>query len=165
MRQRKRVLTRCQLVMRDKLCSTVYRNNRAENSHQGVRRRERKRQRFKSARPVQRFLSIHAAVHNTCYPDKARVSHRRPLSRVRAINCKGSGFPVTAQIRTPHRAGRNAAFRPLETPNVTVPTSASASGAPLITRAFAKAQSIIVQKDRAPFPTSPRVDVKVSWLT
>jgi len=40
-------------------------NNRAENSHQVVRRRERKMQRFKSAGSAQRFLSIHAAVHNT----------------------------------------------------------------------------------------------------
>src|SRR5712675_486088 len=40
-------------------------NNRAENSHQPVRRREHKMQRFKSARSAQRFLSIHAAVHNT----------------------------------------------------------------------------------------------------
>src|SRR5437764_5277915 len=40
-------------------------NNRAENSHQVVRRRERKMQRFKSARSAQRFLSTHAAVHNT----------------------------------------------------------------------------------------------------
>jgi putative transposase len=40
-------------------------NNRAENSHQVVRRRERKLQRFKSARSAQRFLSMYAAVHNT----------------------------------------------------------------------------------------------------
>src|SRR6202047_1635746 len=40
-------------------------NNRAGNYHQPVRRRERKRQRFKSARSAQRFLSMHAAVHNT----------------------------------------------------------------------------------------------------
>jgi transposase-like protein len=40
-------------------------NNRAENSHQVVRRRERKMQRFKSAGSAQRFLSVHAAVHNT----------------------------------------------------------------------------------------------------
>jgi hypothetical protein len=32
---------------------------------QPVRRRERKMQRFKSARSAQRFLSMHAAVHNT----------------------------------------------------------------------------------------------------
>jgi transposase-like protein len=40
-------------------------NNRAENSHQAVRRRERKLQRFKSPRSAQRFLSMHGAVHNT----------------------------------------------------------------------------------------------------
>src|SRR5438105_12084653 len=40
-------------------------NNRAENSHQIVRRRERKMQRFKSSRSAQRFLNIHSAVHHT----------------------------------------------------------------------------------------------------
>jgi transposase-like protein len=40
-------------------------NNRAENSHQAMRRRERKLQRFKSARSAQRLLSMHDAVHNT----------------------------------------------------------------------------------------------------
>ena len=39
-------------------------NNRAENS-QPVRRRERKMQRFKSARSAQRFLSMYAVVHST----------------------------------------------------------------------------------------------------
>ena len=39
-------------------------NNRAENSHQPVRRREFKMQRFKSPGSAQRFLSVHAAVHN-----------------------------------------------------------------------------------------------------
>jgi putative transposase len=39
-------------------------NNRAENSHQIVRRRERKMQRFKSAGSAQHFLGMHAAVHN-----------------------------------------------------------------------------------------------------
>jgi len=42
-------------------------NNRAENSHQPVRRRERKMQRFKSPGATQRFLSIHAATYNTFY--------------------------------------------------------------------------------------------------
>src|ERR1700757_2371083 len=40
-------------------------NNRAENSHQPTRRRERKMQRFKSPGSAQRFLSVHAAVLNT----------------------------------------------------------------------------------------------------
>jgi putative transposase len=34
-------------------------NNRAENSHQPTRRRERIMKRFKSARQAQRFLSVH----------------------------------------------------------------------------------------------------------
>jgi putative transposase len=41
-----------------------WKNNRAENSHQPTRRRERKMQRFKSS-GSQRFLSAHAAVFNT----------------------------------------------------------------------------------------------------
>ena len=40
-------------------------NNRAENSHQPVRRRERKMQRFKPPASAQRFLNIHSAVTNT----------------------------------------------------------------------------------------------------
>ena len=40
-------------------------NNRAENSHQPIRRRERKMQRFKSSKSAQRFLFVHAAVYNT----------------------------------------------------------------------------------------------------
>ncbi|MEA2962338.1 MAG: putative transposase [Alphaproteobacteria bacterium] len=43
----------------------IRKNNRAENSHQPVHRREHKMQRFRSARSAQRFLSIHAAAHNT----------------------------------------------------------------------------------------------------
>jgi transposase-like protein len=42
-----------------------WKNNRAENSHQPTRRRERKMQRFKSPGSAQKFLSTHAAVHNT----------------------------------------------------------------------------------------------------
>ena len=39
-------------------------NNRAENSHQPTRRRERIMKRFKSPRQVQRFLAAHDQVAN-----------------------------------------------------------------------------------------------------
>jgi putative transposase len=39
-------------------------NNRAENSHQPTRQRERIMKRFKSARQAQRFLSVHDQVAN-----------------------------------------------------------------------------------------------------
>ena len=58
-------------------------NNRAENSHQVVRRRERKMQRFKSAGSAQRFLSAHAAVHNTFYLQRHLIS-RSTLRKFRA---------------------------------------------------------------------------------
>jgi transposase-like protein len=51
-------------------------NNRAENSHQPVRRRERKQQRFKSPGSAQRFPSMHAPVHNTFNLQRHLVSRR-----------------------------------------------------------------------------------------
>jgi putative transposase len=49
-------------------------NNRAENSHLPVRRRERKMQRFKSPGSAQRFLTVHAAVQNTFAVQRHLVS-------------------------------------------------------------------------------------------
>jgi transposase-like protein len=62
------------------------RNNRAENSHQPVRRRERKMQRFKSARSAQRFLSMHAAIHKTfnVHHDRRSIAAARPTIPTRS---------------------------------------------------------------------------------
>ena len=51
-------------------------NNRAENSHQPVRRREHKMQRFKSPGSAQRFLSMYSAVHNTVALQRHLISSR-----------------------------------------------------------------------------------------
>ena len=55
-------------------------NNRAENSHQPTRRRERIMKRFKSAGQAQRFLSVHDQVANlfhVSYPETATADFRR----------------------------------------------------------------------------------------
>src|SRR5215203_5023540 len=65
---------RRQLGLRARLELGLRKNNRAENSHQVVRRRERKMQRFKSAGSAQRFLSVHSAVHNTFYLQRHLIS-------------------------------------------------------------------------------------------
>jgi putative transposase len=59
-------------------------NNCAENSHQVVRRRERKMQGFRSAGSAQRFLSSHSAVHNTFNLQRHLVS-RRTLRVFRSV--------------------------------------------------------------------------------
>ena len=51
-------------------------NNRAEVSHQPVRRRERKMQRFKSPGSTQRFVSMHAATYNTFNVQRHLISRR-----------------------------------------------------------------------------------------
>jgi len=58
-------------------------NNRAENSHQPTRRRERSWISFKKPGPTQRFLSVHAAVYNTFNVQRHLIS-RRTLRTFRA---------------------------------------------------------------------------------
>ncbi len=58
-------------------------NNRCENSHLPVRRRERKMQRFKSPGSAQRFLSIHASVYNHFTTDRHLIT-RPTMKELRA---------------------------------------------------------------------------------
>jgi len=67
-------------------------NNRAENSHQPFRRRERAMQRFRSPKTLQKFSSVHAQLHNqfnqerhlVTRPSGALSRHRSPLARWRS---------------------------------------------------------------------------------
>jgi hypothetical protein len=70
-------------------------NNRAENSHQVVRRRERKMQRFKSPPSAQRFLSVHAAVHNVFNLQRHLVSR----STLRTFRSEAEAHWRSADIR------------------------------------------------------------------
>jgi transposase-like protein len=63
---------------------SLRKNNRAENSHLPVRRRERKMQLFKSPGSAQRFLSVHAVVHNTFNVQRHLVSR----NTLRALRCE-----------------------------------------------------------------------------
>ena len=58
-----------------------YENNRAEQSHEATRVRERGMRRFKSTRQAQRFLGVHAAVSNLFNLGRhlVRAQHYRDL--------------------------------------------------------------------------------------
>ena len=66
----------------DTIASTEhYENNRAEQSHEVTRVRERGMRKFKSVRQAQRFLRAHAAVQNLFNLDRhlVRAEHYRNL--------------------------------------------------------------------------------------
>ncbi len=60
-----------------------WQNNRAENSRQPLRQRERRMKRFKSPGSAQRVLSTHAAIYNTFYTQRHLIS-RKTLRQFRA---------------------------------------------------------------------------------
>jgi len=54
-------------------------NNRAENSHQPFRQRERAMMKFRNAKSLQKFSSIHSSVHS-------HFNHERHLNGRKAFN-------------------------------------------------------------------------------
>ena len=71
-------------------------NNRAENSHQPTRRRERKQQRFKSVKSAQRFLSTFTAFYNHFNIQRHLVS-RATMKKFRA-DASAVWLDVTATV-------------------------------------------------------------------
>src|SRR5689334_16820895 len=73
-------------------------NNRAENSHQPTRRRERQMKQFKSAGQAQRFLSAHAGINNLFH---LRCDHlpaeQYRVARTQAFQTWGEITGVAAQ--------------------------------------------------------------------
>jgi len=59
-------------------------NNRAENSHLVIRRRERKQQKFKSQGSAQRFLSSHGPIYNA-FNLQPHLVRRSTLRHFRAL--------------------------------------------------------------------------------
>jgi putative transposase len=67
-------------------------NNRAENSHQPTRRRERQMKRFKSAGQAQRFLSAHDQINNLFHLYRDYL----PATEYRAV--RAQAFAIWAEI-------------------------------------------------------------------
>jgi transposase-like protein len=70
-------------------------NNRAENSHQPLRRHERVMQRFRQMRTLQTFAAIHSSVHKSFQPGapslqlrKFQAEPRRRPHRVARAQCR-----------------------------------------------------------------------------
>ena len=67
-------------------------NNRAENSHQPIRRRERIMKRFKSSRQLQRFVSIHDPIANLFHVPR----HDIPSAHYRQL--RGAAMQMWSEI-------------------------------------------------------------------
>ena len=59
-------------------------NNRAENSHQPFRRREKAMTRFRDTKTLQKFASVHASIHNHFNQDR-HLTHRDHFKKNRAV--------------------------------------------------------------------------------
>jgi putative transposase len=70
-------------------------NNRAENSHQPTRQRERRMRRFKSPEQAQRFLEPFGPIYDHCCPRRhllGAAAYRQALASRRAIWCELAGI-------------------------------------------------------------------------
>src|SRR5271166_120272 len=95
----------------------LWKNNRAENSHQPTRRRERKMQRFKSPGSAQKFLSTRRRLQHLQRPTPSHLRPNAPrASRCRddhVADCSRSGLTIHEALT----------LRTRRTGNVTKPSS------------------------------------------
>ena len=102
-----------------------WKNNRAENSHQPTRRRERKMQRFKSPGSAQKFLSTHAAVYNVFNVQRHLTSAQTHRAfRATAMNTWREA--LAAALKCARRRPITLFLRPRETPDERAPVAADA---------------------------------------
>jgi putative transposase len=74
-------------------------NNRAENSHQPTRRRERQMKQFKSPGQAQRFLSAHDGINNLFHLRRDHLpAHQYRAARIQAFQtwAEVTGVAATA---------------------------------------------------------------------
>jgi putative transposase len=65
-----------ELGIQDKRVTDRWENNRAENSHQPFRRRERAMLRFRRMRSLQTFAAVHSSVHNLFNTERSLTSRQ-----------------------------------------------------------------------------------------
>ena len=100
-------------------------NNRAENSHQPTRRRERQMKRFKSAGQAQRFLSAHDGINNHFLLRRDQVpaaQYRAARTQAFQVWAEVTGATATAKLRA--RRPSRAPARP-QSNRLTMPAEAS----------------------------------------
>jgi putative transposase len=106
-------------------------NNRAENSHQPFRRRERAMQLFRSMKTLQKFSSVHAQVHNHFNQERHLVT--RQVYKQRRLAAWPSGAPLrrrSSACERVCRATRGRATVTLTTPPTRLPPRKRLSSRP-----------------------------------
>ena len=90
-------------IASDQVCGR-WLNNRAENSHQPFRRRERAMAKFRDIKTLQKFASVHASIHNHSHGEllvKERFSSLLAWHSSKVMGSKPEPFPRTRPFAEP----------------------------------------------------------------